>query len=163
MPLLLRSGPQQQRGVKAARLTPHVSQGILRARTHGARHFTHREASPGFRGGQDQTPNPALVIILRNKEKRRRGSFSRKASSGGAAGLTLAASSALAAIFIGFSPPYHLIRRHACRLAVVPVSECCSEGAAMSVDGCRNNNNKKKRKTSVTFMYPNHEPSQPTR
>lgn len=48
MPLLLSSDPQQ-RGVKAARLTPHISQGILRARTHRARHFTHREASLEFR------------------------------------------------------------------------------------------------------------------
>lgn len=48
MPLLLSSDPQQ-RGVKAARLTPHISQGILRARTHGAQHFTHREASLEFR------------------------------------------------------------------------------------------------------------------
>lgn len=137
MPLLLSRGREGSAGVKAARLTPHVSQGILRARTHGARHFTRREASPEFRGGQDHTPNPALVITLQNKEKRRRESSRRKASSGGAAGLTLAPSSALAAIFIGFSPPYHLIRRHACRLAVVPVSECCWEGAATSVDGCK--------------------------
>lgn len=50
--------------------------------------------------------------------------FKQQGSSGGAAVLTLAHRRTQAAVFIGFSPPYHLIRPHAYRRLVRHASSC---------------------------------------
>lgn len=127
MPLLLSSSETRQRGGREAQRTPYVFQGVVSARAHGARHFTHAGASfcsnsrlirrlnmrqsggPG--GGCPQRRLFSQRIPVQPGCINMNAGFTR-CSLGVAAASTLTPRRSQAAVFIGFSVAHHLMPPH---------------------------------------------------